>query len=308
MSSSTSSSLVDASFERIFGYRWGEETTTLPMLDDIADTIENNNSNTTSILRLRQQRQRQQLVPIFGPIRAARIMKLPLHRPVVSITTNTTSSTTTTKKRRRDDDYGTDDDDGGNEHRLDDYDDDDDDVPTYFYKHPMVSITTTTTTATITTGATTLGRPQEQQQQYQRRKVIREEDYKMILLPGEKSGTGSTIKDTATVSTILPSATSTDAVEVAASTTTTSASSTSQLDKVLQHIAGGPKKKNTVEKTSEDWDSFKSEHQLLHDEIERAAQSKDAYLVKKEFLQRVDERTFLIEKDTRDQERAKRTK
>ena len=83
------------------------------------------------------------------------------------------------------------------------------------------------------------------------------------------------------------------------------AASGSNLDTVLQQISG-PKKLNTVEKTSNDWESFKETETTLKDELERTAQSKNAYLVKQDFLNRVDQRTFEIEKTQRDKERTTR--
>jgi hypothetical protein len=79
----------------------------------------------------------------------------------------------------------------------------------------------------------------------------------------------------------------------------------SQLDSVLQQIAG-QKKQNTVEKTSDDWETFKEKDKQLQDELELQAQSKNAYLVKQDFLNRVDQRRFEIEKEERDQERSRR--
>ena len=79
----------------------------------------------------------------------------------------------------------------------------------------------------------------------------------------------------------------------------------SNLDNVLKQLAG-PKKLNTVEKTSGDWENFKGTDKQLQDELERTAQGKDAFLVKQDFLERVDQRRFEIEKDERDAERARR--
>jgi hypothetical protein len=76
------------------------------------------------------------------------------------------------------------------------------------------------------------------------------------------------------------------------------------IDSVLQQIAG-PSKISTVAKTSADWDSFKTETGL-EAQLEKKAQGKDAFLVKQEFLSRVDNRTFEREKGERDRERAKR--
>jgi len=80
---------------------------------------------------------------------------------------------------------------------------------------------------------------------------------------------------------------------------------TSNLDSVLNQIAG-KKKLNTVEKSSNDWEGFKETDKTLQDELERQAQGKNAYLVKQDFLNRVDQRTFELEKEGRDQERSRR--
>ena len=50
-----------------------------------------------------------------------------------------------------------------------------------------------------------------------------------------------------------------------------------------------------VAKTSSDWDQFK-EKSGMNEELEKKAQDKDAFLVKKDFLQRVDLRRFEHEK------------
>jgi hypothetical protein len=70
-----------------------------------------------------------------------------------------------------------------------------------------------------------------------------------------------------------------------------------------------PEKLSTISKTSADWDLFKSKNAPeLKEELENKAQGKEAYLVKKDFLNRVDERRFEIEKGERDRERSKRGK
>ena len=77
------------------------------------------------------------------------------------------------------------------------------------------------------------------------------------------------------------------------------------LDSVLQQLEG-PSKINTVEKTSSDWESFKEKDKTLQDELEKQAKGKGAYLVRQDFLNRVDQRTFEKERDDRERERAKR--
>lgn len=78
------------------------------------------------------------------------------------------------------------------------------------------------------------------------------------------------------------------------------------LDSLLKEISG-PSKLSTVAKTSADWDSFKVDTGI-DDQLEQQAQSKDAFLVKKDFLNRVDHRQFEHERSKRDTERSKRGK
>ena len=87
---------------------------------------------------------------------------------------------------------------------------------------------------------------------------------------------------------------------------TSKPSGAGNIDSVLQQIAG-PSKISTVAKTSGDWDAFKADTGI-EAELEAKAQGKDAYLVKQDFLTRVDNRTFDLERDDRDKERAKRGK
>lgn len=78
------------------------------------------------------------------------------------------------------------------------------------------------------------------------------------------------------------------------------------LDLVLDQL-DGPNKISTVAKTSADWDRFKGDRGL-EEELEKKAQGKDAFLVKKDFLDRVDHRRFEQERTERDKERASRQK
>ena len=89
------------------------------------------------------------------------------------------------------------------------------------------------------------------------------------------------------------------------SNTSGSPKKSGKIDKVLEQLAG-PAKTSTVKKTNQDWENFKESDKQLQDELEKQAQGKDAYLVKKDFLSRVDNRKFEIEKEGRDRERAKR--
>jgi len=80
---------------------------------------------------------------------------------------------------------------------------------------------------------------------------------------------------------------------------------TTGIDAVLAQIAE-PTKTSTVQKTSNDWESFKGTDKQLQDELEKKAQSKDALLVRQDFLLRVDNRKFEIEREGRERDRAKR--
>jgi hypothetical protein len=82
------------------------------------------------------------------------------------------------------------------------------------------------------------------------------------------------------------------------------ASSAGGMDSLLKTLEG-PEKTTTVAKTSADWDQFK-EKSGLGDKIEEKAESKDAYLNRQGFLNRVDQRKFELERNGRNQERSKR--
>jgi hypothetical protein len=73
----------------------------------------------------------------------------------------------------------------------------------------------------------------------------------------------------------------------------------SGIDKVLASM-DAPKKVSTIEKTSIDWDKFKEEEGI---EDELAQYTKDGYVEKQEFLQRLDLKRFEIEKAERDKQR-----
>lgn len=95
---------------------------------------------------------------------------------------------------------------------------------------------------------------------------------------------------------------------VQANTKSKSGPAAKGLDSLLTTLSR-PEKLSTISKTSADWDLFKTKNAPeLKEELENKAQGKEAYLVKKDFLNRVDERRFEIEKGERDRERAKRGK
>jgi len=74
------------------------------------------------------------------------------------------------------------------------------------------------------------------------------------------------------------------------------------IDAVLSKIKG-PQKITTIDKTNVDWENFK-DATGMEEELKKKAEGKDAYLVKKDFLNRVDARRFEQEKDERNRKRA----
>ena len=65
----------------------------------------------------------------------------------------------------------------------------------------------------------------------------------------------------------------------------------------------GPNTVSTVEKTSFDWENYKNEHGITED-VEKY--TKNGYLTKQDFLNRVDLRQFEMEKKERERQRTKR--
>ncbi|KAG7372589.1 Bucentaur or craniofacial development-domain containing protein [Nitzschia inconspicua] len=164
---------------------------------------------------------------------------------------------------------------------------------------PIVTITNTTTSGKKRRSAT----DGVSQRTFKRTRRLDDDDYKTIELPKIVLESLSVDKDTNVAAGTSSSASPDGVVSTTAATTATKKSS--NLDVVLQQLAG-PKKPNTVEKTNDDWESFKETDKTLQDDLERTAQSKNAYLVKQDFLSRVDQRRFEIEKSERDLERARR--
>jgi len=89
----------------------------------------------------------------------------------------------------------------------------------------------------------------------------------------------------------------------------TSALKAKGLDNLLSEMSR-PEKLSTISKTSTDWDLFKSKNadDALKEQLESRAEGNEAFLVKKDFLDRVDHRRFELEKQERDRERASRGK
>lgn len=99
----------------------------------------------------------------------------------------------------------------------------------------------------------------------------------------------------------------------AADATATSGSTTARkakgVDNLLSELSR-PDKLSTIAKTTADWDLFKAKNAdaTLKEQLESKAKGNEAYLVKKDFLNRVDNRKFELEKAGRDRERVKRGK
>ena len=123
---------------------------------------------------------------------------------------------------------------------------------------------------------------------------LEKHDYKNIELPKHM-----------TTAVELPVSTTTSSLPRISSSIMNNNTKSSNLDEVLKQIAG-KKQINTVEKSSKDWEGFKETDKTLQDDLERTAQSKNAYLVKQDFLNRVDQRKFELEKNERDLERSRR--
>jgi hypothetical protein len=87
-----------------------------------------------------------------------------------------------------------------------------------------------------------------------------------------------------------------------ATTTTTTRRKTKNVDNLLAELAK-PDKISVTAKTAADWDLFKAKNTDLEEKLESVARGNEAYLVKKDFLGRVDQRQFEIEKLERERER-----
>jgi hypothetical protein len=92
-----------------------------------------------------------------------------------------------------------------------------------------------------------------------------------------------------------------DAAE-AAKAAQAKAAQQSTLDRVVQELKHPKKAISAVEKSSYDWDKFK-EDKGIAEEIERTA-AQQSFVDKQAFLNRVDQRTFEVERAERDKARA----
>jgi hypothetical protein len=139
---------------------------------------------------------------------------------------------------------------------------------------------------------------------------------KVVLVPvfanEVANNTTSTITNAATIDT--SDGTSVNDARTTASNPITSATATittrgprkkGGLDNLLSQISR-PDKLSTMSKTAADWDMFKSTNVDLATKLEDTAMGNEAYLVKKDFLNRVDTRQFELEKAQREKERAAR--
>jgi len=91
-------------------------------------------------------------------------------------------------------------------------------------------------------------------------------------------------------------------IEISRTVVSGEANKPAGIDAVLSQI-NGPQKFTTIDKTNVDWDNFKDKTGM-EEELKKKAEGKDAYLVKKDFLNRVDARRFEQEKDDRSRKRA----
>ena len=121
-----------------------------------------------------------------------------------------------------------------------------------------------------------------------------------------RSTVGTKAKDTKAAAAKIVAAATTKASSTSASTTTTAGGGGGGVDNLLKKLAG-PTKVSTVAKTSSDWDKFK-EQTGLGEKLEEQAESNAAFLKRQDFLSRVDNRKFEIEKQERERIRAKRGK
>jgi len=96
-----------------------------------------------------------------------------------------------------------------------------------------------------------------------------------------------------------------DETAVAGAATTRGSTKKGGLDNLLSQISR-PDKLSTMSKTAADWDMFKSTNVDLASKLEDTAVGNKAYLVKKDFLNRVDTRQFELEKAQRERKRASR--
>lgn len=78
------------------------------------------------------------------------------------------------------------------------------------------------------------------------------------------------------------------------------------VDDLLQKI-NDTGKVSTIAKTAQDWETFKADTGLSAS-LEEYTESKGAFLKKRDFLERVDQRKFERERTARERERFKNTK
>ena len=269
-SSISSSSAVDDAFERLFGYKFGT-TFDLPVskADAAGPVIPATTSKTSAA---------QQLLEIFGRSKAARILGSLGDGMKAATRKRGATSTADGDTVMTDANIGT----GTFKKRRRNYKDIE--LP----QTNLKKITETKVFAGQTIQTTTTV-------------VASSSSSSAAATDGSEKGSGPT----ASTSSLKPPPTAAGAGPGTAIGGKKKASASSNLDSVLANLAD-PKKMNTVEKTSNDWEQLKEKDAVLKEELEKKAQSKDAFLVKQDFLNRVDQRKFEIEKDERDRERAQR--
>jgi hypothetical protein len=173
---------------------------------------------------------------------------------------------------------------------------------------------------------------QQRQHQHQLKPTVhrKQQHYKAVAPTGSNTGVASQPAVTAvptnpqssaaTAAAASKTQTQTAAVTAVApvttggSTTSTTAPAAAKsaavgVDQLLNQIANGDDSMNVTTKTAADWETFKATAGGgLKDKLQEQALSKQAYLQRQDFLQRVDHRKFDLEKRERDQERSKRGK
>eukprot|EP00531_Pseudo-nitzschia_arenysensis_P004693 CAMPEP_0116120626 /NCGR_PEP_ID=MMETSP0329-20121206/3274_1 /TAXON_ID=697910 /ORGANISM="Pseudo-nitzschia arenysensis, Strain B593" /LENGTH=281 /DNA_ID=CAMNT_0003614405 /DNA_START=110 /DNA_END=952 /DNA_ORIENTATION=- len=258
-SSTTKNIVVDAAFQRLFGYSWGTSFDLPKRIWGTTFDLPTPNKDSS-----KASSKEQEMIEIFGPARTARILNLPWD--VVAPASATSSSSAD-------------------------------------YYNPAAILTTkivasdTTTSTTLASSSAAIALQTNSVAKGSKKRRLEDIDFKSIALPKHMVSSASSTSATSQTQA------STSASLVTAKTTV--APATSKLDSVLSQISG-KKQLNTVEKTSNDWEGFKETDKTLQDELERNAQSKNAYLVKQDFLNRVDHRKFELEKEERDRERSRR--
>jgi hypothetical protein len=112
---------------------------------------------------------------------------------------------------------------------------------------------------------------------------------------------------TATSITKAASSSESPARAAPASTAAAAGSGGGGVDDLLQKM-NETSKVSTISRTANDWESFKTDNAGLGASLEEHTESKGAFLKKKDFLERVDQRKFAHERNDRERNRLKNSK